>query len=71
LAVVALILQQLLIEDASKRISAEGNPLRLWRCVTSNLRNLLVSDILVRFCEQIPHAFVVVYAMNVVGISAV
>jgi MFS family permease len=71
LAVVALILQQLLIERAPKRIPAEGNPLRLWRFMTPNLRNLLVSDILVRFCEQIPYAFVVVYAMNIVGVSAV
>ena len=39
--------------------------------MTPHLRNLLVSDILVRFCEQIPYAFVVVYAMNIVGISAV
>jgi MFS family permease len=71
LAVVALILQQLLIEDAPKKLTAEGNPLRLWRFMTPNLRNLLVSDILVRFCEQIPYAFVVVYAMNIMGISAV
>ena len=71
LAVVALILQQLLIEDAPKKLSAEGNPLRLWRFMTPNLRNLLVSDILIRFCEQIPYAFVVVYAMNIMGISAV
>jgi MFS family permease len=71
LAVVALILQQLLIEDAPKKLTAEGNPLRLWRFMTPHLRNLLVSDILIRFCEQIPYAFVVVYAMNIVGISAV
>ncbi len=71
LAVVALILQQLLIEDAPKKLAAEGNPLRLWRFMTPNLRNLLVSDILIRFCEQIPYAFVVVYAMNIMGISAV
>ena len=30
-----------------------------------------MSDILIRFCEQIPYAFVVVYAMNIVGVSAV
>jgi len=43
LAVVALILQQLLIEDAPRKLAAEGNPLRLWRFMTPHLRNLLVS----------------------------
>jgi MFS family permease len=71
LAVVALILQQLLIEDAPRKLSAEGNPLQLWRFMSPDLRHLLVSDVLVRFCEQIPYAFVVVYAMDIVGVSAV
>jgi MFS family permease len=31
------------------------------------LRNLLVADILVRFCEQIPYAFVVVWCMKSIG----
>jgi MFS family permease len=60
-----------MIEDAPKKAPAEGNPLRLWRFMTPDLRTLLVSDILVRFCEQIPYAFVVVYAMNVIGVTAV
>lgn len=30
------------------------------------LKRLLVSDILVRFCEQIPYAFVVVWAMKTI-----
>jgi len=34
------------------------------------LKNLLVSDILIRFAEQIPYAFVVIWAVNIVGISA-
>jgi MFS family permease len=32
--------------------------------MSGDLRNLLVSDILVRFCEQIPYAFVVVWAVG-------
>ena len=32
-----------------------------------HLRNLLVSDILIRFCEQIPDTFVVIWAMNITG----
>ncbi|MFA5794694.1 MAG: MFS transporter [Candidatus Brocadiia bacterium] len=34
------------------------------------LRNLLVSDILIRFAEQIPYAFVVVWVVNNIGLSA-
>jgi MFS family permease len=37
--------------------------------MSPSLRNLLTSDILIRFCEQIPYAFVVVWAVNVNGIS--
>jgi MFS family permease len=44
--------------------------LRVLRGMPVHLRRLLVSDILVRFCEQIPYAFVVVWAVNNVGISA-
>jgi len=38
--------------------------------MSPDLRNLLVSDILVRFCEQIPYAFAVVWAIKNIGISA-
>ena len=31
------------------------------------MRNLLVSDILIRFCEQIPYAFVVVWAIKTIA----
>jgi MFS family permease len=34
------------------------------------LRRLLLSDILVRFCERIPYAWVVIYAMDDIGVSA-
>lgn len=39
---------------------------RLLCDLTPALRRLLVSDILVRFCEQIPYAFVVVWAMKTI-----
>ena len=41
-----------------------------WRSLTSfnaPLRRLLLSDILIRFCERIPFAWVVIYAMDYVG----
>src|SRR5678809_1808688 len=33
------------------------------------LRELLVSDILIRFCERLPYAFIILWAMNHAGIS--
>ncbi len=63
LAMIAAILQQRLIADDAKEVrTPEANPLRLWREMPQGLRNLLCSDILVRFCERIPDAFVVIWA---------
>ena|ERR1017187_5994743 len=66
MAVIAAILQQFLIEDDAprERIEAERNPLRMWRYVNADLKQLLVADTLVRFCEQIPYAFVVIWAVG-------
>jgi MFS family permease len=76
MAVVAIVLQERLITDArpvqdAGGRAAEGNPLRLWREMAPDLRQLLVSDILVRFCEQIPYAFAVVWAMKTLGTAGV
>jgi MFS family permease len=38
--------------------------------LTPELRRLLVSDILVRFCEQIPYAFVVIWCVSIHKITA-
>lgn len=46
------------------------NFLAVARSFTPALRELLVSDILIRFCERIPYAFVVLWAMNYDGVSA-
>jgi MFS family permease len=83
MAVAALVLQQRLIEDdprpfggaagdAGERIP-EKNPLALWRRMDPAMKGLLASDILVRFCEQIPYAFVVVWCMKTIAapVSAV
>jgi len=39
------------------------------RALNAPLRRLLLSDILVRFCERIPFAWVVIYAMDYVGVN--
>ena len=74
LSFVAIVLQQKLIEDEQTQKPGEEcvyvpekNPLRLYRLMAPNLRRLLVSDILVRYCEQIPYAFVVVWCMKTIS----
>jgi MFS family permease len=66
MAVIAAVLQQMLIEDdaPAERTEAEHNPVRMWQYMSGELKQLLVADILVRFCEQIPYAFVVVWAVG-------
>ncbi len=67
LALAAAVLQQVMIADDSQdRKVAEANPLRIWREMPGSLRNLLLSDILIRFCERIPDAFVVIWATRTV-----
>lgn len=36
---------------------------------SSPMRRLLLSDILIRFCERIPYAWVVIFAMDYVGVN--
>ena len=63
LAILASVLQQTLIaDDSAEKRTPEANPFRVWRDMPPGLRNLLASDILIRFCERIPDAFVVIWA---------
>jgi MFS family permease len=77
MAVVAAIVQQILIKDTQKEKNPQHlpqpNPFRLFRELGLPIRHLLVSDILVRFCEQIPYAFVVIWTMKTINhpVSAV
>jgi len=78
----ALLLQQWMIEDDPRArntasdacgLRPEKNPLKLLRLMNPAMKGLLVTDILVRFCEQIPYAFVVVWCMKAIAdpVSAV
>jgi len=49
---------------------AGGSFISVVKSFTPALRELLVSDILIRFCERIPYAFVVLWAMNFAHVSA-
>ncbi len=71
LSFVGTILQQILIEDDppknslnTQSVKPEKNPVKILAEMGPSLKRLLVSDILVRFCEQIPYAFVVVWCMK-------
>ncbi|SDB42448.1 Predicted arabinose efflux permease, MFS family [Desulfonatronum thiosulfatophilum] len=82
LAGAALVLQQRMIPDRPPAptttadrcpLTPEKNPIRLYRRMPAAMKGLLVSDVLIRFCEQIPYAFVVVWSMQVIAepVSAV
>ncbi|MCP4683608.1 MAG: MFS transporter, partial [Desulfobacterales bacterium] len=77
LSFVAAVLQQVLIEedlplssDERRSSDPEKNPFRLFREMSPLLKRLLISDILIRFCEQIPYAFVVVWCMKIIAAPA-
>jgi MFS family permease len=64
--------QRQLREDRAGAIPG-GERWNFWRSLRAfdpPLRRLLFSDILVRFCERIPFAWVVIYAMDYVGVNA-
>lgn len=71
LGFVALIMQQVMIPEEKTRGKPTISPLRMFTRMSPALRNLLASDILIRFAEQIPYAFAVIWAMKYVGVSAV
>jgi MFS family permease len=72
MAIIAVIMQQKMIKDDRQEERDESsppltkNPFKALNLMSSSLRNLLVSDILIRFCEQIPYAFVVVWCMKII-----
>jgi len=73
LAIAAIALQQKLIEEVKPnatsdecQLSPEKNPFKLLSLMNPSLKRLLFSDILVRFCEQIPYAFVVIWCMKII-----
>lgn len=67
-ASLALWLQWRFIHEEKKN-SAPADFSGLWRRFDPSLRNLLVSDVLIRFAEQIPYAFAVVWVVNIWKLS--
>ena len=73
LAVIALFLQHYFLEHVEPPEPAAGGVdlLRILRAAGPKLRRLLAADILIRFCEQIPYAFVVIWCVKDAKISPV
>ena len=60
------------LRDEPKTGSSPEEQWGFWRSLrefNSPMRRLLLSDILVRFCERIPYAWVVIFAMDYIGVS--
>lgn len=60
------------LRDEPKSESSPQEKWNFWRSLrefNSPMRRLLLSDILVRFCERIPYAWVVIFAMDYIGAS--
>jgi MFS family permease len=78
LSAVTILAQRQLREEPIQRtqsIAAIGPKSERWnlwqslRGFSSPMRRLLLSDILIRFCERIPYAWVVIFAMDYIGVS--
>ena len=75
LSLLTMALQWLIFEKESvmptnTAIADTQNFFGIVKSFSPNLRELLVSDILIRFCERIPYAFVILWAMNHARMSA-
>jgi MFS family permease len=73
----ATIFVQRRIGDETKEAAVKGqsgsdrlNFFQSLRDFNAPMRRLLLSDILVRFCERITYAWVVIFAMDYIGVSA-
>jgi MFS family permease len=67
------ILVQRRLQDEPKAEAASEARLNFWdslRAFNSPMRRLLLSDILVRFCERVTYAWVVIFAMDYIGVNA-
>jgi MFS family permease len=58
------------IRDSSRHLLKTLSFFGVVKTFTPALRELLISDILIRFCERIPYAFVILWAMDSGGVTA-
>jgi MFS family permease len=71
LGIVGLVaIQYLMEDDILNSKSSKIKDLLQLKTFNTELKNLLISDTLIRFAEQIPYAFVVIWVVNNLGFSA-
>jgi MFS family permease len=72
LSTLTIFVQWQLREEPKEKIekSDRWNFWQSLRGFNSPMRRLLLSDIMIRFCERIPYAWVVIFAMDYIGVSA-
>jgi predicted MFS family arabinose efflux permease len=58
------------IAEGRARETEQWNFWRSLREFNQPMRRLLLSDILIRFCERVPYAWVVIFSMDYIGVSA-
>jgi len=71
LACATVVIQWQIEDTPGKGLAAER--VSFWRSARSfspALRRLLLSDVLVRFCERIPYAWVILYVLDDLGLTA-
>ncbi len=68
LCLTGIFFQQKMRADDEKN-AERINPIQLWRRFDRKLKNLLISDILIRFCEQIPYVFVVIWCLDFIKVN--
>jgi len=68
LCIMGIFFQQKMRPDEEKVIE-KINPVQLWKRFDKKLKNLLISDILIRFCEQIPYVFVVIWCLDFIKVN--
>jgi hypothetical protein len=69
--VIAIFVQQKLIKDEPPPGTSRFKIIRHVRLLNRDLRNMLVSDIIIRFCEQIPDMLVVMWVVELNHISEI
>ncbi len=72
LSALTILVQRQLREEPKQEVATDER-WNFWRSLrefNAPMRRLLLSDILIRFCERIPYAWVVIFAMDYIGVSA-
>ena len=72
MALISMIFQETMIHEPEKKAPEKSDESEAQKPLLGpELKKLLVADILVRFCEQIPYPFVVLWCMNLNKVSGI